>query len=58
MSSMGMSDEFLRRAVECERQAKQMRDAAERRSWLQIAERWRRCAEAFAVREQHYQASA
>jgi hypothetical protein len=49
MSLLDVQEEFLRRAVECEHQAKQERDSAGRRPWLQMAERWRRCAQTSAI---------
>jgi hypothetical protein len=37
-------EEFMKRAVECERMAQFTRDPQSKATWKQMAERWNRCA--------------
>jgi len=46
--TMNPADEFLKRALDCQRMAKFARDTQSRATWLRMAERWRLCAEKFA----------
>jgi hypothetical protein len=48
---MNPADEFLKRALDCQRMARFARDAQSRATWLRMAERWRHCAERFASNE-------
>jgi len=48
---MNPADEFLKRALDCQRMAKFARDPQSRATWLRMAERWRLCAEKFASNE-------
>ena len=48
---MNPADEFLKRALDCQRMAKFARDPHSRATWLRMAERWRLCAEKFASNE-------
>jgi hypothetical protein len=45
---MNPADEFLKRALDCQRMSKFARDPQSRATWLRMAERWRLCAERFA----------
>jgi len=42
---MNMSQDFARRASECELMAKFTRTAENRTVWIRMAERWLRCAQ-------------
>ena len=41
---MDQAEEFLKRAAECERMVKSIRDAESKDAWRRMAERWHRCA--------------
>ena len=45
---MNPSDEFLKRAAECEQMAKFARDPQGKAGWRRMAERWRSCAKKFS----------
>jgi hypothetical protein len=47
---MNPADEFLKRALDCQRMAKFARDPQSRATWLRMAERWL-CAEKFAINQ-------
>src|SRR5262249_10800484 len=49
--TMNPADEFLKRAVDCQRMTKFARDPQSRATWLRMAERWRLCAEKFAANQ-------
>ena len=42
---MDLIEEFQKHAADCEQMAKLTRDTASRVSWLELAERFRKCAE-------------
>jgi hypothetical protein len=45
---MNPPDEFLKRALDCERMAKFARDSQSKATWTRMAERWRVCAQKFS----------
>lgn len=42
---MHPTEEFLKRAAECERMAEFTREPGSKATWRRMAERWHRCAE-------------